>query len=141
MEMATCDGCDGCGLRCMDGFGVSEIEYDAVRAYRASLPPGDVKRIDDQPKTVPWPGADGLDISVTYCRFRDMERGNCSVYPARPTICRIFGHTEWLPCPIDAVTAIPDGAATVWNDYRGFERRTWAEWDRARGIDRGTAGD
>jgi hypothetical protein len=128
MEMATCNGCDGCGLRCTDGFTVTRAEYDAVQAYLATLAPAEVDRVRRQEKTVPWPGAEETGATVTYCRYRDMENGNCFIYPARPTICRLFGHTKWLPCPIGAVRSTPADAAQVWNDYRSFPRRTWSEW-------------
>jgi ferredoxin len=129
MEMDTCDGCDGCGLRCMDGFTVTREEYEAVRAYLAAQDPAEVARVAAQEKTVPWPGAEDTGATVTFCRYRDTEHGNCSVYPVRPTICRLFGQTPWLPCPIGAVTHFPDGSAELWNDYRLHDRRTWAEWD------------
>lgn len=132
MEMATCDGCDGCGLRCMDGFTVTRDEYEAVEAHLATLPPGEVARVLVQDKTVPWPGAEESGVTVTFCRFRDMAQGNCFIYPARPTVCRLFGHTPWLPCPIEAVNHVPNGSPALWNDYNRFERHTWVEWDEWR---------
>jgi ferredoxin len=131
MEMETCNGCDGCGLRCMDGFTVTRTEYEAVQQYIATLPVQEVERVAAQEKRVPWPGAEETGAIVTYCRYRDREKGNCFVYPARPTICRLFGQTDWLPCPIEAITEYPTGAASLWNQYRQFERRTWAEWEAA----------
>ena len=128
MEMATCDGCDGCGLRCMDGFTISETEYDAALAYVATCDPDFVARVAAQPKTLPWPGAEETGATVTFCRWRDSEQNNCSIYPARPTVCRLFGHTKWLPCPIEAVKHTPDGAAELWGEYRTFERKTWDGW-------------
>jgi hypothetical protein len=129
MSMETCNGCDGCGLRCMDGFKVSRAEREAVEAYLAAQPPEEVRRIALQNKIVPWPGAEDTDITVTFCRYRDMENGRCSVYPARPTICRLFGHTPWLPCPIEAVPLVPEGSPELWHEYLQFERRTWDDWD------------
>ncbi|MES2461249.1 MAG: YkgJ family cysteine cluster protein [Armatimonadota bacterium] len=129
MSMHICDGCDGCGLRCMDGFKVSRTEREAVEAYLASQPPEEVERIARQEKVVPWPGAEDTGVTVTFCRYRDMENERCSVYPARPTICRLFGHTPWLPCPIEAVPEVPEGSPELWRDYLAFERRTWDEWD------------
>jgi hypothetical protein len=129
MEMGTCDGCDGCGLRCMDGFTVTRDEYLAVRAYLQTLPPDEVARVLGQQKIVPWPGAEETGATVTYCRFRDMSRRNCFIYPVRPTVCRLFGHTPWLPCPIEAIRHFPEGSPELWNEYMTFERKTWAEWD------------
>ena len=128
MQMHTCNGCDGCGLRCLDGFGVSEAEWNGVREYLDTLPKEDVRRVLNQEKTIGWPGAEDSGATVTFCPFRDMETGNCFVYPARPTVCRLFGHTEWLPCPIEAVTKIPPGAPAVWNEYQTFSRKSLKEW-------------
>ena len=136
MDLTVCNHCDGCGTRCTDGFLVTQEEDDAARDYFASLPAAERERIERQPKILPWPVAedDADDLketgaTVTYCRYRDLERGRCSIYPARPTICRLFGQTNWLPCPIGAITDFPPDAATFWNDYRRFPRRTWSEWD------------
>ena len=128
MQMQTCDGCDGCGLRCMDGFHVSEAEWEGIKAYLATLPPDEVARVVGQEKEKPWPGAEDTGATVTFCPFRDMDNGNCFVYPARPTVCRLFGHTHWLPCPIGAVTEFPAGAPAVWNEYQTFERRPLKQW-------------
>jgi hypothetical protein len=129
MEMRACDGCDGCGGRCTDGVTVTRQEWDAVRAFLDAAPEEEVARVLSQQKVVPWPGADEeAGATVTLCRFRDTERNNCFVYPARPTICRLFGHTPWLPCPIGKVERVPDGSPALWGDYRTFERRTFAEW-------------
>ncbi len=128
MQMPVCNGCDGCGLRCLDGFGVTEAEWNGVRDYLQTLPKGEVARVLSQPKEVPWPGAEDSGATVTFCPFRDMENGNCFVYPARPTVCRLFGHTHWLPCPIGAITDFPSGAPAVWNEYQTFARKSLKEW-------------
>lgn len=132
MSMEICNGCDSCGLRCMDGFKVSRSERDAVEAYLRTQPPGEVERIAQQNKVAPWPGAEDTGATVTFCRYRDMRDGRCSVYPARPTICRLFGHTPWLPCPIEAVPEIPTGSPELWREYLQFERRTWDDWEAER---------
>jgi Fe-S-cluster containining protein len=129
MELSVCDGCDGCGGRCIDGFEVTRQEWDAVQEYLSTRPVAEVERVRSQKKIQPWPGAEETGAEVTYCRFRDLERGECSVYPARPTICRLFGHTEWLPCPIEAVERIPEDVPEVWGAYRRLERKTWAQWE------------
>ena len=58
MEMATCDGCDGCGHRCTSGFRVTREEYLAVLEYLKTLPPEEVARVLGQEKTSPWPGVE-----------------------------------------------------------------------------------
>ena len=134
MEMATCDNCDGCGTRCTDGFGVSRAEYEAVRAYLAAVPPEERARVLGQDKTAPWPGAEETGVTFTFCRYRDREKNNCFIYPVRPTVCRLFGHTHWLPCPIGAVRRVPPGSPELWDGYTAFERRTWEAWDEAEKV-------
>ena len=129
MQLEACDGCDGCGLRCVDGFGVTRDEWQAAKAYLATLPEAEVTRVLSQEKTVPWPGAEDTGATTTYCRFRDLERENCFLYPARPTICRLFGHADWLPCPIEKVERVPGDAGVVWDAYRKFERKSWSAWE------------
>lgn len=133
MNMSLCNGCDGCGGRCTAGIVISRAEYDAVQAYLATLPASEIERVLSQPKTVPWPGAEDTGATVQLCRYRDSEKNNCFIYPARPTVCRLMGHTNWLPCPIDAVPYYPEGSPAVWNDYRRFERKTWEEWESVAG--------
>lgn len=132
MALSVCNGCDQCGTRCTDGFTVTRAERDAAVAYLATLPADEVHRVLGQEKTLPWPGAEETGATVTYCRYRDIEKGRCLIYPVRPTVCRLFGHTPWLPCPIEAVPSVPPGSAELWHDYLGFERHTWSAWDEAR---------
>jgi ferredoxin len=128
MQLEVCNGCDHCGTRCVAGFGVTHPEWEAVRAFLATQPVHEVERVAAQEKTLPWPGAEELEARVTYCRFRDSESSRCSIYSVRPTICRLLGQTNWLPCPIGAVDAYPEAAADVWNQYRQEKRKTWEEW-------------
>jgi hypothetical protein len=128
MEMATCDGCDGCGPACVAGFTVTREEHRAVQDYLAAQPAAEVARVLNQNKVAPWPGDDaGTGATFTFCRYRDRDHDNCFVYPARPTVCRLFGHTPWLPCPIEAVSTV----RTVRSLERvpASERRTWEDWE------------
>lgn len=130
MELGVCDGCDGCGTRCTSGFQVTYPEWLAVKTFLAELPKAEAERLVSQTRTIPWPGAEETGATVTYCQFRDMEKNQCAIYPVRPTICRLFGQTSWLPCPIEAVTSYPVAAASFWNDYRTKKRKTWEEWQQ-----------
>ena len=134
MELAVCDGCDGCGLRCTDGFLVTEAEWQAVQAYLNAQPEEAVARVARQEKVADWPGAEESGATLTYCRYRDRQRNRCSIYPVRPTVCRLFGHTRWLPCPIEAVEKVPNGAEELWREYRCFERRTWNQWEEREAL-------
>lgn len=129
MSLRICDGCDGCGLRCTDGISVTQEEWAAARKHWTALPPKERERLALQERRIPWPGAEDSGVVVEVCPFRDTERGRCAIYPARPTVCRLMGHTEWLPCPIETVPSVPDGGAQLWHEYLAFERRTWKQWD------------
>ena len=126
LQLSVCNGCDHCGERCTSGFGVTEGAD--VKDFLTQLPQEECERLSQQQRTLPWPGAEETGATVTYCQFRDMEKGHCSIYPVRPTICRLFGVVHWLPCPIEAVTHYPMEAVSVWNLYREEKRKTWEEW-------------
>lgn len=128
MQLGVCSGCDQCGIRCISGIRVSRAEWERIKESLAVQPSWEVNRVAGQEKTVPWPGAEDMDLTVTCCEFRDMERNCCSLYSARPTVCRLLGHTYWMPCPIGAITEIPEGADKLWEEYRTFERLTFDEW-------------
>src|SRR5687768_14342710 len=95
LDQSPCDGCDACGTRCTAGIQVLESEYRAIEAELSRLPVEEVTRVLSQEKRVPIPGT---EETYQACRFRDVERGRCLIYRARPAICRLFGHVEWLPC-------------------------------------------
>src|SRR5581483_6638235 len=100
IDQSPCNGCDECGTRCTAGIEILEEEFLAIRAELAELPAEERGRVLGQEKNVTVPGT---DYAYTACRFRDVERGRCFIYRARPLICRLFGHVEWLPCPIAKV--------------------------------------
>jgi Fe-S-cluster containining protein len=129
LDQSPCDGCDACGIRCTAGIQVLESEYRAIQAELARLPAAEVARVLDQPKQVPIPGT---EESYTACRFRDVERGRCLVYRARPAICRLFGHVEWLPCPIFKITTPAPGAVELMLAYAEQPRKTFEEWEAER---------
>lgn len=73
----------------------------------------------------------GEGVSVELCRFLDMETKACSVYEARPLICRLLGHVEWLPCPIELVPreVVTSDALALMHEYAKSERKTLEEWN------------
>ena len=130
MNLAPCNGCDSCGLRCEAGVAMSHEEYGAVQAYiESAAHRADIERITGQDKRVHL----GDDISVTMCRYRDMEADRCAVYPARPLVCRLLGHVEWMPCPIEKVkTRVSTAdALELMKAYSQVERRTFEGWATA----------
>jgi len=91
-----CD--DGCG-KCCGIAPASPDEYRAVVRY--------ARANNITPKK------QGLT-----CPF--YQGGTCAVYPVRPVMCRVFGHSEDLPCPHGYNTnvdqAIVDGMITAQGD-------------------------
>src|SRR5437879_2861134 len=81
IDLRTCNGCDSCGLRCESGVPMTRAEFESVQRFVAESPNrAEVARVEAQDKAVDL--GDGVEVSM--CRFRDMERGTCMVYPARP---------------------------------------------------------
>lgn len=102
IDLTPCGGCDSCGSRCASGVPLTRSEHQAVLDYIANAPDSEyIAAVTRQEKLLDM--GDGIDFQM--CRFRDMERGRCAVYPARPLMCRLMGHLEWMPCPIDKVPA------------------------------------
>src|SRR5207248_301754 len=126
LDQSPCDGCDECGTRCTAGIQVLESEYRAIEEELARLPAEEVARVLGQEKRVPIPGS---EERYTACRFRNVERGRCLIYQARPAICRLFGHVQWLPCPIFKITAHAPGAVELMQAYAGETRKTFEEWE------------
>ncbi len=128
IDLTPCNGCDSCGIRCADGVPMSRAEYEGVQDYIARSPDSAyIDKVTRQDKLLDL----GDGITIEMCRYRDMERGRCAIYPARPLICRLLGHIEWLPCPIDKVktTANTRDALTLMQSYAIIERRTFDEWE------------
>jgi Fe-S-cluster containining protein len=130
MRLDICSGCDKCGLRCANDVPCSAEEWAELQAYIAAMTPEDkqeLERVMAQDKTVDL----GDEVTVELCQYRDMEAGRCMVYPARPLVCRLLGHVEWMPCPIEAVpTRIrTSDALELMQSYAQFERRRFADWE------------
>ena len=131
MDLSVCNGCRECHLRCADGVQATRAEWDALQAVIAAAPDAEraaIACVMAQNKTVDL----GDDVTVTMCRYFDMETKGCAVYPARPLVCRLLGHVEWLPCPIDKVPhPLPTPVALeLMRAYAQAERRTFAAWEQ-----------
>jgi len=130
MDLSVCGGCDACGLRCAAGVPAARAEWETLQTYIEGMDDAarrELARVERQDKTVDL----GDGVTVQMCRYRDMEAARCVVYPARPLVCRLLGHVEWMPCPIEKVTQIvrtPD-ALDLMREYSRSERRTFEEWE------------
>jgi Fe-S-cluster containining protein len=130
MRLEVCSGCDMCGLRCADDVPCTAEEWGHLQSYIASLSQEareELATVMAQDKTVDL----GDDVKVSLCQYRDMVGGRCMVYPARPLVCRLLGHVEWMPCPIEKVpTRInTEDAVELMKSYAQFERRRFIEWE------------
>jgi len=67
-------GCAGC---CVDGISVWRVEFDNI-----------LSRITDQQTLPPTPSNQGRGNER--CHFLDRD-GRCSIYDARPVVCRLWG--------------------------------------------------
>jgi hypothetical protein len=126
IDQSPCDGCDSCGARCTAGVPMLRTELLAIRAYLETPEGEEAREVERAGKQVPYPGTD--DVFYTACRFRDVERGRCSIYPVRPLVCRLFGHVEWLPCPIEKVPAPTPGGVEAMRRYSEAPTKTWEDW-------------
>lgn len=133
MALGVCSGCDQCGIRCEAGVPASQTEWETLQAFldsRTQAEREEIARVELQDKTVDL----GDDIKVKLCRYRDMEKGCCMVYPARPLVCRLLGHVEWMPCPIEKVphTLPTNEALELMRCYADLERHTFEEWEQIK---------
>ncbi len=134
MDQSPCDGCTACRHRCTAGIPLTRPEYEAIRDYLKAMEPATRDAVLAQEKEQPWPGAEE-EATYTACRFLDVPSGLCLVYPVRPLICRLFGHVDWLPCPIGKIPTTWPGGADLMRARAHGEERTYEEWDRMQ-LDR-----
>ena len=125
-----CDRCYECGLRCTAGVQMTRAEYDGILAHLRTEDPRLVARVLEQDKTVVW----FEEIETEACLFYDVPKRQCIVYPARPLICRLFGHVEWLPCPARKRLPQIHDAVKLIQLYADEKRATFVEWCSELGI-------
>ena len=109
----------------------TRAEWEALRFAVAAAEPerrAEIEAVAAQKKTVDL----GDEVTVSMCRYFDMRTHTCSVYAFRPLVCRLLGHVEWLPCPIEKVARpLPTPLALeLMRAYAQQERRTFAGWER-----------
>jgi Fe-S-cluster containining protein len=79
-------GCTGACADYCTAIGMSEGELELVRERIPSFPDSEegLRRLAEDPAGYKCPA---------------LVLGRCAVYDVRPTVCRIFGNAETLPCP------------------------------------------
>ena len=105
---------------------ILESEFLAIQAYRTGPEGAGVREVEAQEKRLSYPGT--TEVYYTACRFRDSERGRCSIYPVRPLVCRLFGYVEWLPCPIAKTSGAAPGGVEIMRRYGEAPLKSWEEW-------------
>ena len=130
LALAVCRGCTACALRCASDVPASRAEWEALQNYIASQDTPTQARISavqQQDKAVDL----GDEVSVEMCRYWDTQNSLCAVYPVRPLACRLLGHVEWMPCPIEKVPHVLPlvQSLELMRSYAQFERKTFAEWE------------
>ncbi len=129
MSLGLCSGCTACSMKCAGDVACSQPEWQAIERYLQTLPPSEKQQILNvlqQDKTESL--AEGEE--TTLCRFLNMQTRLCSIYPVRPRICRLLGHVEWLPCPIQRIprTLTMQQALPLLAETAPYLRKTLAEW-------------
>ena len=81
--MINCKGC----VACCGPVPVTAEEMTGIQKALAKMRPREIKRLKKQKRG-------HLD-----CMFIDHEKKRCSIYNARPLVCREFGYVKGLPCP------------------------------------------
>jgi hypothetical protein len=109
---------------------MNRSEFDRIVEHLRTQDSRRIARVLDQEKHIVW----FEDIMTEACLFYDIPRRQCVIYPVRPLICRLFGHVEWLPCPLGKpVPRIRDGLRIV-QEYAQERRATFQEWCSILGL-------
>ena len=78
--------CGSC-VKCCGPVPVSINELNAIKDYVSKMKPKEVKRLKKQKR------------SPMQCMFVDTQKKKCSIYGARPELCKKFGYVKGMPCP------------------------------------------
>lgn len=78
--------CDNC-IQCCANVPVTAKEMVAVRRAVRAMPEEQIDRLREQQREK---GA---------CPLVDVENKRCTIYDARPGLCRMFGYMEKMQCP------------------------------------------
>jgi uncharacterized protein len=110
-DLACGAGCSSC---CRAWLGVSGVEADELRGALARLSPAERERV--RARGVAELRREASGASEPCCALLD-EHGRCSVYEARPLVCRTQGHALRYPrdfIPMAAVTQKTANGEVTW---------------------------
>lgn len=93
MIMSAKFTCRHCG-RCCGPIPVTYSEWQLIRRAIRHMPLSEVERLEKQNR------------KPLTCPLRDVDNERCSIYEARPLLCRLQGTQRGLPCPHQPEAAI-----------------------------------
>ncbi|HEX5658231.1 MAG TPA: YkgJ family cysteine cluster protein [Polyangiales bacterium] len=105
---------EGCAACCHTWLTVSAVEADEVRAALAALPPE--KRVDVRQRGQRELARAANEANDPRCAMLDAG-DRCSIYDARPLVCRTQGHALRYPfglIPSDAIARRTDKGDLTW---------------------------
>jgi Fe-S-cluster containining protein len=79
--------CASCTALCCGPVQIAQARLQKIREHLRDMPSRERKRLARQERGF-------LD-----CGFLDKETHRCTIYPVRPWVCEVFGHTKGLECP------------------------------------------
>lgn len=79
--------CATCKAECCGPVPITAVAFARIETFTEAMSAEDKKRLGLQERGE-------LD-----CGFLDMDTHRCSIYAARPAVCRLFGKVEGMPCP------------------------------------------
>lgn len=114
--------CERCKAECCYLVPVFRGELERILRVVRSWSAAEVKRLSRQRRPF------GM------CPFVDAERWRCSVYEHRPTLCRLYGYTPGLECPLcpSAVSQMAKQEAHAWARLAEAQH---GEWSGTLGLD------
>jgi len=85
-KMSNYFDCTNCGL-CCGPVPVTELELKKIKKTVKEMPFATIYKLKAQKR------------GPLECMFRDIEDDKCTIYNARPDICKMFGFYEGMVCP------------------------------------------
>ena len=79
--------CSSCTAMCCGPVPIYEGRLQQIHEHLRAMPESERRRLAKQDR-------DELD-----CGFLDKDTYRCTIYPARPWVCEVFGRVAGLECP------------------------------------------
>ena len=116
----TCNGCNGCRRKCAGEIPMTADEFRQIRKFLR----------DTRQAALALQAAREVRGSSDPCGFLELSSGMCRIYPVRPFVCRLFGLTEFFPCPLNL---FPPKVSDGWQRLQAYAqhaRHSFRDWSR-----------